>query len=210
MAQRKDGIETREKILVAAAEIFAAKGYQNAKVETICRRAKTNIAAINYHFGSKTQLENALLTRFSDPIRERRLQMLNETAAAKTGALSLEEIVRCFVLPVVEFSVEFPNFHKVIMSFFCGIKDKLKLRDHFRAQMKPVIRTYTEELSKALPAVSKEKLTVYTIFMFSTSHLYFDSDMLDTMVESAGLEIDKEAILEDMISYLVAGFRALE
>jgi len=56
MAQRKDGIETRERILVAAAEIFAAKGYQNAKVETICRRAKTNIAAINYHFGSKDHL----------------------------------------------------------------------------------------------------------------------------------------------------------
>jgi AcrR family transcriptional regulator len=56
MAQRKDGIETRERILAAAAEIFAEKGYQNAKVEAICRRARTNIAAINYHLGSKDHL----------------------------------------------------------------------------------------------------------------------------------------------------------
>lgn len=56
MAKRKDGIETREKILTVACEIFAEKGYRDAKVEEICRRAQTNIAAINYHFGSKDQL----------------------------------------------------------------------------------------------------------------------------------------------------------
>ena len=56
MARRKDGIETRDRILKVACEIFAEKGYHDAKVEEICKHAKTNIAAINYHFGSKDQL----------------------------------------------------------------------------------------------------------------------------------------------------------
>ncbi|MFH1718236.1 MAG: CerR family C-terminal domain-containing protein [Planctomycetota bacterium] len=56
MAKRKDGIQTRNRILSAACAVFAEKGYHDATVEEICRRAKSNIAAINYHFGSKDQL----------------------------------------------------------------------------------------------------------------------------------------------------------
>lgn len=56
MAKRKDGIQTRNRILSAACAVFAEKGYHDATVEDICRRARSNIAAINYHFGSKDQL----------------------------------------------------------------------------------------------------------------------------------------------------------
>lgn len=56
MAKRKDGIKTRDRILLKACEVFAEKGYHDATIEEICGRAKSNIAAINYHFGSKDQL----------------------------------------------------------------------------------------------------------------------------------------------------------
>ena len=56
MAIRKDGIDTREKILKAASEVFAKKGYRNTTVAEICRRAGSNVAAVNYHFGSKDAL----------------------------------------------------------------------------------------------------------------------------------------------------------
>ncbi len=56
MAKRSDGIRTKNRILKAASEVFAEKGYQDATVEDICRHAETNVAAINYHFGSKDQL----------------------------------------------------------------------------------------------------------------------------------------------------------
>ncbi len=56
MAKRKDGIKTRDRILSKACEVFAEKGYHDATIEEICKRAKSNIAAINYHFGSKDQL----------------------------------------------------------------------------------------------------------------------------------------------------------
>jgi AcrR family transcriptional regulator len=56
MARRKDGIETRERILTVACAVFADRGYHDATVEEICTKAKTNIAAINYHFGGKDKL----------------------------------------------------------------------------------------------------------------------------------------------------------
>lgn len=56
MAKREDGKETRLRLLNAACEIFAQKGYRNAKVEEICRRAGANVAAVNYHFKDKASL----------------------------------------------------------------------------------------------------------------------------------------------------------
>jgi TetR/AcrR family transcriptional regulator, regulator of cefoperazone and chloramphenicol sensitivity len=47
---------TRQRILKAAGEVFAEKGYRHATVAEICRLAGANIAAINYHFGNKETL----------------------------------------------------------------------------------------------------------------------------------------------------------
>lgn len=56
MAQREDGKVTRNRVLNAACEVFAEKGYRNAMVAEICRRAGANVAAVNYYFGNKATL----------------------------------------------------------------------------------------------------------------------------------------------------------
>lgn len=56
MAQRKDSKKTRALLLDAACEVFAAKGFRDAKVKDICRRAGVNVASVNYHFGGKAAL----------------------------------------------------------------------------------------------------------------------------------------------------------
>lgn len=53
---RRDGIETREAILAAAAEEFAEKGYELASAREICRRAGVNSALLSRYFGSKESL----------------------------------------------------------------------------------------------------------------------------------------------------------
>ena len=52
---------TREKILAAATEIFAAKGFLRATVREICAKAKVNLALVNYHFESKEKLYEAVV-----------------------------------------------------------------------------------------------------------------------------------------------------
>lgn len=54
--QRKDSARTRERLLHAACEVFAASGFRDATIAEICRRAGANVAAVNYHFGSKENL----------------------------------------------------------------------------------------------------------------------------------------------------------
>ena len=54
--QRKDASETRLRLLTAAIEVFAEKGFWEATHVEICERAKVNTAAVNYHFGSKENL----------------------------------------------------------------------------------------------------------------------------------------------------------
>jgi AcrR family transcriptional regulator len=54
--ERKDARETRQRLLEAAAEVFAAKGFWEATHAEICQKARANTAAVNYHFGSKENL----------------------------------------------------------------------------------------------------------------------------------------------------------
>lgn len=56
MAVRKDGMDTRNKLLKAASEAFADKGYRETTVAEICQRAGSNVAAVNYHFSGKDAL----------------------------------------------------------------------------------------------------------------------------------------------------------
>jgi AcrR family transcriptional regulator len=61
MSDSGNGEETRIRLLHAAGDIFSKKGYQSATIRDICRKAKANVAAVHYHFGSKERLYDAVL-----------------------------------------------------------------------------------------------------------------------------------------------------
>lgn len=53
--------DTRTRIIEASVEVFLEKGYDLATIRDICSRAQANVAAVNYHFGSKEALYAATL-----------------------------------------------------------------------------------------------------------------------------------------------------
>jgi AcrR family transcriptional regulator len=68
--RRKGALKTAKSLLAAASEVFAEKGYRDATIAEICKRAKANIAAVNYHFGDKETLyKEAWRYSFSESIK---------------------------------------------------------------------------------------------------------------------------------------------
>ena len=62
--------ETRERLLDAAGRLFAERGFKDVTVRDICRAARANVAAVNYHFGDKRGLYVQLLQAATALMRE--------------------------------------------------------------------------------------------------------------------------------------------
>lgn len=88
---------TKQRILETAEVLFAANGYAGTSLRDITQKAGVNVAAVNYHFGSKESLLAALLDRVIFPINKERIELLDELEAA--GDPSAEEILEAFLLP---------------------------------------------------------------------------------------------------------------
>lgn len=82
---------TREKLLDAAAEVFAHKGYYKATIREICRRAGANVAAVNYTFGDKLGLYTEVLRQSMRTSERARI------TAALDAARSPEELLRTII-----------------------------------------------------------------------------------------------------------------
>src|SRR5215831_9994316 len=62
MEGKDKALETRERLLEAAGEVFAEQGFRDTTIREICDRAKANIAAVHYHFGDKEELYAAVFS----------------------------------------------------------------------------------------------------------------------------------------------------
>ena len=84
--------ETRERLLRTAARLFADRGFKKVTVREICRTARANVAAVNYHFGDKLGLYREVLQLAAEVLR-------STTEAAKDAAAGCpaDEKLRRFV-----------------------------------------------------------------------------------------------------------------
>mgnify|MGYP003579205667 CR=1 FL=1 len=84
--------DTRQRLIDAAARLFADKGFQNVTVREICKASTANVAAVNYHFGDKAGLYRAVITFAIQIMLE-----TNELSQRAGDGLSPEEQLRGFV-----------------------------------------------------------------------------------------------------------------
>jgi AcrR family transcriptional regulator len=98
--RNRAGVQTRAVLLSEAERLFAERGIEHVAVRDITEAAGANIAAINYHFGSKRGLIEALVDRGAGEMNRRRDAYLD---ALESGpAFSLRPLVEALVMPTVE------------------------------------------------------------------------------------------------------------
>ncbi len=94
---------TPEKLIDAAAVLFAERGVDNVPVAEIVRAAgQRNVSAVHYHFGSRDEILRAVLARHVPVIAERREQLLAEARARP--ASDVRSAAEAVVRPVTEFA----------------------------------------------------------------------------------------------------------
>src|SRR5678816_574617 len=88
--------ETRTRILDAAEELFMLHGFEGTSMRQLTAKADVNLAAVNYHFGSKDALIEAVFRRRLDPMNAARIAAL-DAIEASGRPLPPEAIIRAFV-----------------------------------------------------------------------------------------------------------------
>ena len=109
MAERD--AETHDRLLDAAARLFAARGFKDVTVREICRAARANVAAINYHFGGKMGLYREVLQSAIDAMRA-----TNEAARSAGQGQSPDEKLRRYVLIFLQglLASNYETLHRLI------------------------------------------------------------------------------------------------
>ncbi len=99
--------DTVTRILDTAEVLFAEKGFAETSLRNITTRAKVNLAAVNYHFGSKKSLIQAVFARYLDPFSERLNAALDELEARYQGKqVPLEVLLEQLAITVLEVPAE--------------------------------------------------------------------------------------------------------
>ena len=148
---------TKDRILNAAEGLFAQQGFAGTSLREVTSRADVNIAAVNYHFGSKENLINEVFRRRMDEMSDARISLLEQAVAKNPGAI--EPILRAFVAPALAVSQDRGGgvaFIRVIARAYAEKNDGL--RAFLSARYGHVLRDFAKALATCLPELSKEQL----------------------------------------------------
>jgi len=206
MKQRRD---TRWRILDVAEELFGEQGLDRVSIRDITRKAKVNLAAINYHFGTKEDLIAAVFERRVVPVNEARLAALDrvETSAGK-GILKLEAILEAFIRPALQSSLKASKGRTAFSKLFgrCLSEPSPEVETLLKAQFEPLVQRMDAALKRALPRLSRSEIYWRMKFTYGALHhwLLTKDKFRPDWVE----DVDVETQTQKLISFAAAGFRA--
>ncbi|MGN6235679.1 TetR/AcrR family transcriptional regulator [Dyella sp. KULCS107] len=147
---------TKERILAAAEALFAQRGFDGASLRQLTASAGVNLAAVNYHFGSKEKLVEQVFKRRLDALNQHRLAELDKIAG-RPGT-TLDDVLAAYIRPALELSHEGNGslFMRVLARAFAEHDDTL--RQFLSENYGHVMRQFTAEFARLLPHLEKAEL----------------------------------------------------
>ena len=198
---------TKDRILGAAEELFAVHGFAGTSLRQLTSVADVNIAAVNYHFGSKENLVNEVFRRRMDDMSAARMAQLNRATTDHPG--DLRAVLAAFVEPALALAHEKHNggaFVRVIARAYAEKNDNLRkfLSDHYGH----VLREFARAIANCLPGLSKEQL-YWRLDLLAGALTYAMADF-GLIKRPAGISEDdhRRRAANELIQFAEAGFRA--
>lgn len=201
--------KSKLRLLDAAEQLFAERGFDVVSVRDVTQLAEANVAAVNYHFGSREGLVTLVATRCINPVILERLARLDVLERKWSGkSAPLEEIMDAFVRPVagvVRKSELSENLSVKLVGRVLALQGDAvpeSLEEPFKNSNARFIRS----LGKALPSLSADELQWRLHFVTGALvHLLVNRDVLQRG-GSVG-ESSMEVLLGRFIRFAVAGLR---
>jgi AcrR family transcriptional regulator len=204
---------TKSRILDVAEALFMEHGFEATSLRQITSAAGVNLAAVNYHFGSKEELFQAVLTRRLDPMNQERIRLLDELEREAQGKpIACEKILSAMLIPALHLSRDEErggkNFLRLIGRAYA---DPAPFIRHFLSdQYAVMIARYKEAFLATLPHLSRQELTWRLHFvMGALSYALAGTDVLQLIAQAMPGEKDDDALLlQRLAPFLVAGLKA--
>ncbi len=206
-------LDTKQRILNAAEQLFARQGYHATSLRAITAAAGVNLAAVNYHFGGKEGLLEAVFLRRLEPLNASRLEQLEAvlSAAEQSGRIpECREILRTFVAPTFrlrDLGAEAENFVALVGRALAeprGVPMSIFVR-----HMAPLLERLHQALARSLPQLSRETLFLRLHFLIGAlSHIMRCNEKC--MMVPEGIEVDRksEELIEEFLDFTTAGLEA--
>lgn len=153
--------DTKGRILEATELLFIEFGYEAMSLRQITARAKVNLAAVNYHFGSKEALMQSVLGRRLDPLNTRRLALLTACEERWTKEqLSCDHVLGALFVPALQMArnpeTGGPAFLRLMGRVYSDTSPFVQ--NYLLGHYAPVFDRFFEAFSRALPHVPRPEL----------------------------------------------------
>jgi AcrR family transcriptional regulator len=210
MADPSSPADTRTRILDTAEALFTEHGFEATSLRMITAAAAVNLAAVNYHFGSKEALVEEVFRRRLTWLNEERLRRLDALEAAAGGMVKPRKILEAFFGVALEMTADVAGGGRTFMQLLSRTytEPSAFLRTFLAEEYAAVVARFKAALFKALPTVPEEEILWRFHFMVGAlSYALSGADALH-IVGGAPLDDEPEALYARLMSFLVGGLRA--
>ena len=197
---------TKERLLSTAEQLFAEHGFAATSLRQLTACADVNIAAVNYHFGSKENLITEVFRRRFDELSERRLKLLHEAVAR--DPLDLQAVLSAFIVPAMQIGMEGEGaaFVRVVARAYAEKNERLRqfLSDNYGH----VLREFARAIAACTPTLGKEAL--YWRLDFVAGALTYAMADFGLIKRPAGVteQAHCQRAASELIHFAAAGLRA--
>lgn len=200
---------TKMRLLDVSARLFAESGFDSVSLRLITENAEANLAAVNYHFGSKEELITAVVEKLVGPVNQRRLALLRKINLDISGAC--ESIVEAFIDPVIQAASrgdEEDQRYCKLMSRCIASRDE-RVTSLVLRQFPEVLAKFVDALRSVCPWISSDEAHMRIMFMAGAmAHSLFHHDKL-VIISKGRCEIASlDGLRDELVQFISAGMSA--